>query len=67
MHKYFQKLGFSETQIRNVVLTWPNILFFSCANKTFKPKVDFFKEQLGVEDPILVSSFPVILGIFVIV
>ena len=49
VHKYFQKLGFSETQIRNVVLTWPNILF-SCANKTLKPKVDFFKEQLGVED-----------------
>ena len=26
---------------------------YSCVNKTLKPKVDFFKERLGVEDSIL--------------
>ena len=47
VHRYFREVGFSETQIRTLVLALPAILF-SHVDKTLKPKVDFFEEQLGV-------------------
>ena len=47
MHRYFREVGFSETQIRTLVIALPAILF-SHVDKTLKPKVDFFEEQLGV-------------------
>ncbi|PON50880.1 Mitochodrial transcription termination factor [Trema orientale] len=48
VHKYLQELGLSETHIRSVVFSSPQILFY-CPNKTLKPKVEFFKQQLRVE------------------
>ncbi|PON37503.1 Mitochodrial transcription termination factor, partial [Parasponia andersonii] len=47
LHRFFRELGFSETQIRTLVLAFPQILFAS-PNKTLKPKVEFFEQQLGV-------------------
>ncbi|PON37502.1 Mitochodrial transcription termination factor [Parasponia andersonii] len=48
LHSFFRELGFSETQIRTLVFSSSQILFYS-SNKTLKPKVEFFKQELGVE------------------
>ncbi|XP_048141420.1 transcription termination factor MTERF4, chloroplastic isoform X2 [Rhodamnia argentea] len=40
--KYFQKLGFSDAQIRSSVIVCPQILFADIG-KTLKPKLDFFQ------------------------
>ncbi|PON50878.1 Mitochodrial transcription termination factor [Trema orientale] len=48
LHSFFRELGFSETQIRTLVFSSSQILFYS-PNKTLKPKVEFFKQELGVE------------------
>ncbi|KAF8019090.1 hypothetical protein BT93_H3843 [Corymbia citriodora subsp. variegata] len=40
--KYFQKLGFSDAQIRSSIIVCPQILFADI-EKTLKPKLEFFQ------------------------
>lgn len=62
MMRFFKQIGFSETQIRNMILQRPQVLF-SDVDKTLRPKIELFQRSgfEGSELCMFISKNPTVL------